>query len=304
MCTIVFCISSAQSSPSSLLSALLSSSAAAASPSSAALRQKPETGLTTYDQKQSGKYNIHLNIKDVAIIALDAGHIDGGVGDFDDDYYEDYDLSDFTVKPIFGLIGIPSDKPEPSSTTVLPLLIHSEPDEEANQTEHTPNGIIEEPILKDPINKTQSVTILDATPFSYDNASSPTHGIIVTTPTPSPEDLPPKLSLADIANVQSAKPYPTKPNEIPVQIILESLPQVHKESSRQRPNSNWHLRNRIPATPNANRRITPPHDDVALGNKQIHRKKSSFAHLNHRNCVHDQNGHCQNSNRRFSSPTL
>lgn len=315
MCTFVLCISCALSAPSSsLLSALLSPSAAAlaAGASQSAARQKPETGLTTYDQKQSGKYNIHLNIKDVAIIALDGGGVDGGVGDFGgEDYYEDYDLSDFTVKPIFGLIDITSDKP--SSTTAAPALIHSEPDDEdaetaANQTENFTYKPIEEPLIKDPINKTQSVTILSsestaAAESISTNATQSTSGIVVTTPTPAPEDLPPKiqLTLADIANVQSAqKPFPTKPNEIPVQIILEPLP-GHKDLSRQRPNTNWHLRNRIRATPSANRRITPPHD--AIGNNK--HRQNYFAHANNRrNCALDQNGQCQNSNRRLSSPTL
>lgn len=347
--TFVLCISCALSAPpTALISALLTPSAAAAagaSSLSSATQQKPQTGLTTYDQKQSGKYNIHLNIKDVAIIALDAGHVDGGVGDFQEDYYEDYDLSDFTVKPIFGLIDIASDKP--SSTTAAPPLIHSEPDNNdddddedvaTSSSEETTNksNAITEPIIKDPINKTQSVTILSentAPALSISTNGTPsTSGIMVTTSTPAPEDLPPKLTLADIANVQlsapkpssenrppitlsdlvnaqkpsslslsqfvpsAQKPFPTKPGEIPVQIILEP---AHKDLSRQRPNTDWRFRNRIRATPSANRRITPPHD-AAIGNNK-HRKNY---YANRRNCVLDQNGQCQNSNRRFSSPTL
>lgn len=34
----------------------------------------------TYDQRQTGKYNIHLNIKDVSIIALEADGLAGSVG--------------------------------------------------------------------------------------------------------------------------------------------------------------------------------------------------------------------------------
>lgn len=316
MCTFVLCINCALSAPSSsLLSALLSpSNAAGASQSSAsAARQKSETGLTTYDQKQTGKYNIHLNIKDVAIIAVDAGRVDGGIGDFGEDYYEDYDLSDFTVKPMFGLIDIASDKPssdKPSSTTAAPPLIHSEPDDEdaeTDQTESVTDKPIEEPLIKDPINKTQSVTILSgntAPAVSISTNETPsTGGIVVTTPTASPEDLPPKLSLADIAIVQSAqKPFPTKPGEIPVHIILEP---AHKDLiQRQRPNTVWRFKNRVHSpTPSANRRITPPHDDYAIGNNK--HRQNYFAHANNRrNCALNQNGQCQNSNRRFSSPTL
>lgn len=287
---------------------------AAAAGGESLVRPKQETGLTTYDQKQSGKYNIHLNIKDVAIIALDAGHLDSGVGDFAEDYYEDYDLSDFTVKPIIGLIDITSDKPSSpssSSTTPAPPLIHFEPDDEDNQNENASNATaIEEPIIKDPVNKTQSVVIING-------AASNESGIAVITSTPAPESLPPKLSLADLANIHSASPFsfPIKPDEIPVQIILE---QTHKQkqASRQRPNGHWRLRNRIPATPSSNRRITPPHIDIvhdsddiaanppisAIGNDK--HRKHSFAHAKRRNCVLNQNGQCQNSNRRFGSPTL
>lgn len=35
---------------------------------------------TTYDQRQQGKYNIHLNIKDVAIITFDSETISGELG--------------------------------------------------------------------------------------------------------------------------------------------------------------------------------------------------------------------------------
>lgn len=35
---------------------------------------------TTYDQRQTGKYNIHVNIKDVSIIALESEDLAGTVG--------------------------------------------------------------------------------------------------------------------------------------------------------------------------------------------------------------------------------
>lgn len=323
ICTFVLCINCALSAPPSILSALLSekpqSAMVATAGGESSVQPKRDTGLTTYDQKQTGKYNIHLNIKDVAIIALD-GPFDGGVGDFAEDYYEDYDLSDFTVKPIIGLIDITSNKPSTSSsTTVPPPLIHFEPDDESNQTESASNGtVIEEPIIKDK-NQTHSVVLITGPPLPVtsaiqsDDTPSNESGILVTTSTSAPESLPPKLSLADLANVHSASPisFPIKPDEIPVQIILEqSLKQ--KQSSRQRPSAlgHWRLRNRIPATPtpSSNRRITPPHIDSdgiaanpAIGNKH---RKHSFAHAKRRNCVLNQNGQCQNSNRRFGSPTL
>lgn len=35
---------------------------------------------TSYDQRQTGKYNIHVNIKDVSIIALEAEDLAGTLG--------------------------------------------------------------------------------------------------------------------------------------------------------------------------------------------------------------------------------
>uniref|UniRef100_A0A1B0FPB5 Uncharacterized protein n=1 Tax=Glossina morsitans morsitans TaxID=37546 RepID=A0A1B0FPB5_GLOMM len=53
-------------------------------------------GRVLYDQRQSGKYNIHIIIKDVAIIEMDQNEI---VDNNDDgDYY--YDEEDLTIKPL------------------------------------------------------------------------------------------------------------------------------------------------------------------------------------------------------------
>ncbi|XP_068147967.1 uncharacterized transmembrane protein DDB_G0282483 [Drosophila tropicalis] len=51
-----------------------------------------------YDQRQSGKYNIHVSIKDVAIIEVDQNEIVDEAYDDEDDYY--YDDSALTIKPI------------------------------------------------------------------------------------------------------------------------------------------------------------------------------------------------------------
>lgn len=78
-------------------------------------------GLTTYDQKQTGKYNIHLNIKDVAIIAVGSDDLSSGIGDsgsFYDDYY-DYNLDDFTISPISAALGVTTKKPRPTTNSTL-----------------------------------------------------------------------------------------------------------------------------------------------------------------------------------------
>lgn len=337
LCTFVLCISCINSAPSSptLLSALLSPPSASApastyeanaavAPSQASSpphNDRHETGSTMYDQKQSGKYNIHLNIKDVAIIALDAGG-DGGIGDAGQDYYEDYDLSDFTVKPVFGLVEISSNKPSTNNSDTLPL-INFELDNwmanatSANKTEASASNstAIEEPIIKDP--KPQSVEILNE-----NSASTTATSAVSSTAAPAIE----LSSPTAISHKQTPLPiqFPIQPDQIPVQVILDALPAVQKaHSGRQRVNgggainANWRLRNGVRATPSHNRRITPPHSGFedspyfaaaassALGNNK-YRKHHSFSHnAQRRNCIVDQNGQCQNSQRQsFSSPTL
>ncbi|XP_034478423.1 cell wall integrity and stress response component 4 [Drosophila innubila] len=56
-------------------------------------------GRVLYDQRQTGKYNIHVSIKDVAIIEVDQNELaDESYNAEDDDYY--YDDSALTIKPI------------------------------------------------------------------------------------------------------------------------------------------------------------------------------------------------------------
>lgn len=296
----VDCIVSAPTSP--LLSGLF--------PSSAAKRDEADvTGLTTYDQKQSGKYNIHVNIKDVAIIALEGDRTSGGIGDFGDDYYEDYDESDLTVNPIFGLI---TDKPSSwgsstTTTTTQAPVPASNVAPIANQT-----APIEEPLIKNPStivkepNKTHSVLILDAS-----QTESTVNGILLTTPTPSADSLPPK-PLAPIT--VPPKPSNLKANvshdiyqsqEIPVQVIFEPFRSHNKLLSGERP-SEWQS-SRQPYRTVPRRRITPPPQGDY---DAVHHGSIGNAHRNvmgqklRRNCIRDGNGRCQANNRRFGSPTL
>lgn len=263
--------------------------------------RKEETGSTTYDQKQSGKYNIHLNIKDVAIIALGSGNTDsGGDGDFGEDYYVDYDLSDFTVKPAFGLIDSATSE-NPSSTTAPPALIHFEPDTDLNflyQNNNTINkSTTEEPIIKDPIvNKTQSVVILKEEPSPsislIDLDDSSPSGVVVTTPG--------TIELQAMTNknhVNDTK-QSYKPNEIPVHIVIEPTRSKMQSGHRQGLNNEWRLKNRIRSTPSNIRKITPPRfenvDQSQLTGLETNRR------YNTRNCAV---GRCQSSPR-FKSPAM
>lgn len=299
-------VSCTLSAPPALLSSLLASPVLK--------ERKEQTGSTTYDQKQSGKYNIHLNIKDVAIIALDGGNTDSDIGDFGEDYYIDYDLSDFTVKPIFGLIDITSEKP---SSTAAPALIHSESDSFSpvlTGDKFSAHGPAEEPIIKDSaVNKTQSVVILNgnATPtvsiLDHDDSSS--SGITVTTPSSS-EEIPSKFDsiseeepLIDFGQTNKTK-QSLKPNEIPVQVVIEPV-----QSTRQRLNGNWRVKNHFRSTPSNIRRITPPHFEAtdssemgsAPGTGNV--RKNYVNSEQYRNCMRNRRGNCEHS-RRFSSPVV
>lgn len=60
-------------------------SIATAKPTSSADDVKPgkqatKGGITAYDQRQTGKFNIHLNIKDVQLISLKGDRFSAGAG--------------------------------------------------------------------------------------------------------------------------------------------------------------------------------------------------------------------------------
>lgn len=248
-----------------------------------------QTGLTLFDQRQSGSYNIHLNIKDVAIIAVGEGEGSGSDLDtFGPDYYGDYDLSDFTVKPIQGLIGF-----DAVTSTAAPSILHSEPDEDVeissasdlNTGEEAPTSTAEVVLITSstpkPLstaasatpNKTQSVVILNQSTLTSSS------GIVVTTPTPSAEALPVKVDPAVATEVEKIsqaashvasaaadkKTQPARPDQIPVQIVLDE-PQLRRQVAL--------LQNRfkVRATP-ARRRITPP-DSALYETRDVSRPKA------------------------------
>lgn len=85
-----------------------------------------QQSLTTYDQRQNGRYNININIKDVKIMYSNRDEFEGNLDD--DTIYEygdyDYDPSHLTVSPlpIFGIgsLSLNFSKPAKSSTE-LPI---------------------------------------------------------------------------------------------------------------------------------------------------------------------------------------
>lgn len=90
--------------------------------------EKPSAGLTTYDQRQTGKYNVHVNIKDVQFFSLSdsIGSVGGDYEDYGGDYDvlegagnpdTDYDVSHLTVNPIYAFLGA-----KKTTTTIKPTV--------------------------------------------------------------------------------------------------------------------------------------------------------------------------------------
>uniref|UniRef100_A0A182WPA1 Uncharacterized protein n=1 Tax=Anopheles minimus TaxID=112268 RepID=A0A182WPA1_9DIPT len=83
-----------------------------------------QEAFATYDQRQSGQYNIKVNIKDVKIIYADRDGLEGSLDD--DTIYDygeyDYDPSHLTVSPLpifgSGSISFTTSKPPKLSTKV------------------------------------------------------------------------------------------------------------------------------------------------------------------------------------------
>lgn len=88
--------------------------------------KEPSGSITTYDQRQTGKYNVHVNIKDVQVFSISdslagiGGDYESEYGDYalleGDDGGSDYDISHLTVNPIFAFLGSKPTTPKPSTS--------------------------------------------------------------------------------------------------------------------------------------------------------------------------------------------
>jgi hypothetical protein len=84
---------------------------------------KKSESKTIYDQRQTGKYNVHVNIKDVQFFSLSDSL--GNIGDYASYDYsdyaggdDDYDISHLTVNPIIASLGSkPTKAPTTTATT-------------------------------------------------------------------------------------------------------------------------------------------------------------------------------------------
>ncbi|XP_050084898.1 uncharacterized protein LOC126570876 [Anopheles aquasalis] len=162
--------------------------------------------LTTYDQRQNGKYNIHVNIKDVKIIAVDGENLEGNLGDDTDYDYGDYDYdpAHLTVSPlpIFGSGSVSITKPPksttkapgPASTTPTPSSTTRKPMESVTMVSSESVTLPPKEPVKTPLKPTESSTSAPepiTTEALVVSGGSTTHelpssNIIVIKPTPAP----------------------------------------------------------------------------------------------------------------------
>lgn len=113
--------------------------------------------LTSYDQRQTGKYNVHFNIKDVQLFSVRGDEFNAGVGDgMEYDYGDyDYDPSHYTINPILAMLGVDSTTSTSTTTTTTtstasPTLqggFLNLPEKESNETETPIVEITHKPIV-------------------------------------------------------------------------------------------------------------------------------------------------------------
>lgn len=183
-------------------------------------------GSTTYDQKQSGKYNIHLNIKDVAIIAVGSESLSGGLGDagsFYEDYY-DYDVNDFTISPISAALGVTTKKPKPHNVTSIQDILNISASKPQSTVKPSllmvVSGLTEDTDSPDQIDDDENLEInFELASNNQDTSSSAP----VTKPTENPEQKPQKPLVVD--QVQSGKPIANKTQSV---VILSDFSDANK----------------------------------------------------------------------------
>ncbi|XP_043645003.1 uncharacterized protein LOC122614503 [Drosophila teissieri] len=117
----------------------------------------PDAGQVVFDQRQTGKFNIHVSIKDVAIIEVGQNGLAEETYNDEEDYY--YDDSALTVKPIRLTTGSTSSTTTASTTsatlpesTVSTVATNTEATEHATSSTSKPKSrlnnlmIVETPI--------------------------------------------------------------------------------------------------------------------------------------------------------------
>ncbi|XP_058824812.1 uncharacterized protein LOC131685240 isoform X2 [Topomyia yanbarensis] len=213
---------------------------------------RPRPSITTYDQRQTGKYNIHVNIKDVKIISVDGEKFDGEFGD--DTIYDygdyDYDPSHLTVNPlpIFG-----GTKP-PKSTTKLPVAITS--------TKRTSTTTAEAPTEDQPskpaTEAAEDLFVMEAMPSKPGNSSYSMTATGTTTP--------PSSNIYIFKPTPNYHPSPIHYDyqEIPVEVIVEPVlkPKYRNSNARIAPNRRNRYRKNSPARESMDSMARHSHSDI------------------------------------------
>lgn len=125
--------------------------------------------ITTYDQRQTGKYNLHVNIKDVQVFSI-SDSLAGIGGDYESDYGDyatlegsddgsDYDISHLTVNPIFAFLGSrPTTTKKPPTASTSNATSSLKPDQEiAVPTTTTEKAVTQQLSNESPMTSTSTL---------------------------------------------------------------------------------------------------------------------------------------------------
>ena len=147
--------------------------------------RKP-AGSTTYDQRQTGKYNVHVNIKDVQFFSLSDSL--ASIGDYSDygDYPDfegfgdtdtEYDSSHLTVNPVFAFLGTQKPttaKPTASQITEkLPSSLTSSPSELSSSSSESNLSSIKEEASTEKASSSTTVNKQDSESEIKDSKPAP-----------------------------------------------------------------------------------------------------------------------------------
>lgn len=172
----------------------------------------------TYDQRQAGHYNIHIDIKDVAIISFDGDALSDGLGE-DSNYDYDYDYGQLTINPLDGLFGSnPTHRPSHKPTTATVSGDGSSTAAPSTTSTTKPSQ------FKPP----QTVNIPDKPPKSNFTASSststtvkPTQSVVIIQESTSVPSSSPVVAAS--ASSSASVPNEMPLEQIPVHVIMEPV---------------------------------------------------------------------------------
>lgn len=227
----------------------------------------PQKSVEAYDQRQSGKYNIHINVKDVQLIKLDDFKIGddysyGDYGDYGSDAEYDYDVSNLTTSPVWAHLGTDkpttsTKKPKPTvapSKPVKPVVASTENSEKITSSTSSPviseTSSIETPTINR-IEENSSSSLIsneseDLKPDMHDKPDSTTKEPVAATTT--------TIKSTTVTQTQEPIDY----EEIPVQVIYERR-KHNNYGNQQKKGGNGGGRKRFNKRPSPSVQVIEPH---------------------------------------------